>query len=68
MELQSFLNLTSHYQKYIAQFSDITLPLTNLMQGSPTRGNALTCWGEREQDSFEAFKKAVTSEPVLRHP
>ena len=67
-ELRGFLNLASHYRKYIAQFSDIALPLTDLMQGSPARGSALTRWGEREQESFEALKKAVTSEPVLRHP
>ena len=67
-ELRGFLNLASHYRKYIAQFSDIALPLTDLMQGSPAKGSALTRWGEREQESFEALKKAVTSEPVLRHP
>ena len=38
------------------------------MQGSPAKGTALTKWGERERESFEALKKAVTSKPVLRHP
>lgn len=67
-ELRGFLNLASHYRKYIRQFSDIALPLTDLMQGSPAKGTVLTKWGEREQESFDALKKAVTSEPVLRHP
>jgi len=42
------------------------MPLTNLMQGSPKKGPTIF-WGEREEESFRALKKAITTEPVLRH-
>ena len=62
----SFVNLAGHYRRYILKFSDIALPLTDLMQGSPKKGSTIF-WGEREEESFLALKKAVTSEPILRH-
>jgi hypothetical protein len=37
------------------------------MKGSPKKGASIT-WSEREEEAFQALKKAITSEPVLRHP
>ena len=65
-EVRGFVNLASHYRKYIPGFSDIALPLTDLMQGSPKKGSPIS-WGKREEESFLELKKAVTTEPVLRH-
>jgi hypothetical protein len=66
-EVRGFVNLASHYRKYIPHFSDIVLPLTDLMKGSPKKGSAIL-WGGREEESFRNLKKALTTEPVLRHP
>jgi len=65
-EVRGFVNLASHYRKFIPHFSDIVLPLTDLMQGSPKKGTPVA-WGEREEEAFAALKKAITTEPVLRH-
>ena len=65
-EVRGFVNLAGHYRKYIPKFSDLAMPLTDLMQGSPKKGSAIF-WGEREEESFRSLKEAVTTEPVLRH-
>jgi transposase InsO family protein len=66
-DVRGFVNLASHYRKYIAKFSDLALPLTDLMKGSPKKGTKIQ-WGEREEEAFNAIKKALTTNPVLRHP
>ena len=43
------------------------VPLTDLMKGSPAKGASIK-WTKREEDAFRDLKKAVTSEPVLKHP
>ena len=40
-EVRAFVNLASHYRKFIPHFSDIVLPLTDLMQGSPKKGSPI---------------------------
>jgi hypothetical protein len=60
-------NLANHYRRYIKDFAKIALPLTNLLKGSPVKGSPIG-WTEKEEAAFRALKKALTSEPVLRHP
>jgi RNase H-like domain found in reverse transcriptase len=43
------------------------LPLTNLIKSSSKEGMKIK-WAEREEESFNAIKKALTTHPVLRHP
>ena len=45
----------------------MALPLTNLLKGSPKKGTPII-WTDKEEEAFQALKKALTSEPVLRHP
>src|SRR6202165_2941798 len=52
---------------YIDGFANLPLPLTDLQKGSPAKRTAIT-WTKREEASFQALKKAITSEPVLKHP
>ena len=39
----------------------------NLLKGSPIKGSAIE-WTENEDTAFQTLKKALISEPVLRHP
>ena len=66
-DVRGFVNLAGHYRQYIGNFSDLALPLTDLMKGSPKKG-ARIVWGEREEESFRAIKQALTTYPLLRHP
>src|SRR5579859_3201012 len=66
-DVRGFCNLAGHYRRYIPKFADMSLPLTDLMKGSPAKGAKIR-WTGREEESFQQLKKALTSEPILRHP
>jgi transposase InsO family protein len=66
-DVRGFNNLANHYRRYIKGFATIALPLTNLLKGSPVKGSPVT-WTSKEEQSFQALKTALTSDPVLRHP
>lgn len=63
-DVRGFNNLANHYWRYIDKFAEIALPLTDLLKGSPARGSPIE-WTEREEEAFQALKKALTRDPVL---
>lgn len=62
-ELQSFLGLVGYYRRFIANFSSIAQPLTNL-----TKKDTPFCWLHQQETAFEALKAKVTTAPVLKLP
>ena len=60
-EVQSFMGLAGYYRKFIANFSRIAVPLTDLMQKG-----AEFKWEERENTAFETLKEKLCSAPVPR--
>ena len=66
-EVRGFCNTVNVYRKYILRLAACMSPLTDLMKGSPAKGTAIK-WTEAQQASFDDLKKAITSEPVLKHP
>ncbi|GFX77172.1 retrovirus-related Pol polyprotein from transposon 17.6 [Trichonephila clavipes] len=60
-ELRSSLGLTSYYQDYIPNFSQLVLPLTNL-----TKKNIP--WESSEEDSFVRIKEEFVKMPSLHTP
>lgn len=62
-QLRRFLGMTGWYQRFIANYSGISAPLTDL------KGTAKSfVWNERAQLAFESLKSKLTSAPVLTHP
>ncbi|UYV66446.1 hypothetical protein LAZ67_4001706 [Cordylochernes scorpioides] len=61
-EVRSFLGLCSYYRRFIKSFADITGPLNELLK----KGKQFS-WNDRQEDSFNNLKSALTSEPVLGH-
>jgi transposase InsO family protein len=59
-EVQAFLGLANYYRKFIKEFSQKAIPLTNL-----TKKEVPFKWEEEQQKAFEELKKAITSNPVL---
>ena len=61
-EVQSFLGFANFYRRFIANYSDITVPLNRL-----TRKNVQWYWSPACQDAFRLLKEAFGSAPVLHH-
>src|SRR5258707_8735564 len=61
-DVQSFLGFANFYRRFIADYSQMTLPLTNLCKKA-------TPWnfGERETTAFRTLKNAFSTAPVLCH-
>jgi len=61
-DMQSFLRFANFYWHFISNYSDLTVPLTQL-----TRKWTPWVFSNDCQKSFEAFKKAFTTAPILTH-
>ena len=61
-DVQSFLGFANFYQRFIHNYSEITVPLTRLTQKGLT-------WNFNEgcRTAFRTLKEAFTSAPVLAH-
>src|SRR5258706_2472025 len=61
-DVQAFLGFTNFYQRFIHNYSEITLPLNHLCKKSTT-------WhfGTEEAKVFQNLKKVFKSTPVLAH-
>jgi hypothetical protein len=76
-EVEQFLGLAGYYRRFIADFSKIAAPLSELcgtlkkVKGGGAKRSPPTKrfeWGERQQQAFDALKVAVTSAPCLAIP
>jgi hypothetical protein len=61
-EVQSFLGFANFYRRFIANYSDLTVPLMRL-----THKNAPWHWSPACTEAFELLKRAFTSAPILHH-
>lgn len=59
-EVHSFLGLCSYFWRFVINFADIALPLTDLL-----RKNAAFSWGAEQVNAITALISALTSPPVL---
>jgi len=62
-EAQGFVGFLNFYRRFIKGFSKLAQPLHDL-----TKKGVAWRWTSKEQDAFEALKKAVAEEPVLLFP
>ena len=62
-QLQSFLEITNYYRKFIRSHSEIALPLTKLLKESET-----FIWTAAQQKSFELLKSELIKKPILVLP
>jgi len=67
-ELQVFLGFANFYRRFIAKYSKVVAPLTNMLKGMQ-EGKKTGPFGfaEAQRQSFNALKKAFTSAGVLVH-
>jgi hypothetical protein len=62
-EVRSFLGLAGYYRRFVKNFSDISAPLTELLQT-----DVKWEWNDRQQQSFNELKDSISSAPVLVIP
>ncbi|WP_410482765.1 ribonuclease H family protein, partial [Salmonella sp. S090_02723] len=62
--LQCFLGFANYYRRFIANFSVIAKPLTDLTR----KGADLLHWPPEAVQAFEVLKKCFISAPVLVQP
>jgi len=61
-DVQSFLGFANFYRRFIFNFSDIVIPLTQLTQKQTT-----FAFSDKERVSFDLLKSAFSSAPILHH-
>jgi hypothetical protein len=62
-DVKSVLGLAGYYRRFIADFSAIARPLTDLLK-KETHWK----WEEKERTSFEMIKSKLTNAPLLQYP
>ncbi|CAJ0964206.1 unnamed protein product [Ranitomeya imitator] len=62
--LQKFLGFAHFYRRFIANFSSVVKPLTDLTK----KGADVTNWSSAAVEAFRELKRRFTSAPVLRQP
>ena len=62
-QVRRFLGTIGYYRRYILNFAELALPLTNLL--SKSKGFE---WSSECQKSFQSLKDILCSHPVLRAP
>jgi len=60
-QLQSFLGLVGYFRKFIANFSQIAKPLSDM-----TKQDAKIQFGDQQLDAFNRLKILITQKPVLK--
>ena len=70
-QLQSFLGLVNYYKKFIENFSEHALPLTNLIRGKNEKGKKISppiAWSEEADKAFNFLKSALCQDVILHYP
>jgi hypothetical protein len=62
-QVQEFLGLPNYYRKFIKNFSEITLPISNLL-----KQNVIFNWDDNCNKAFNILKDKLTSYPILQQP
>ena len=62
-QVQSFLGLCGFYRKYIKNYSQVTLPISNLVNS-----NHKFEWTAECESSFKLLKQLISSDPILILP
>lgn len=63
-QVRRFLGMTNYYRRFIADFSGVTAPISDLLKGKPRKIN----WTEKANEAFNHLKQLMISAPILSNP
>ncbi|CEH15898.1 FOG: Transposon-encoded proteins with TYA, reverse transcriptase, integrase domains in various combinations [Ceraceosorus bombacis] len=63
-DVQVFLGFANYYRRFIAGYSGIAAPITELLKGKPSGG---VDWSPKQQDAFDRLKAHFKQGPLLQH-
>lgn len=63
-DVRRLLGLAGFYQKFIKNYSEITVPITDLLK----KGRRKFDWTKEAEDAFQKLKEALVSSPILANP
>ena len=64
-QVRSFLGLAGYYRKFIPNYAEIAVPLTDLTKKN--QPNQVQ-WGDAQQHAFDTLRDLLTRAPILRLP
>ncbi|KAI4291275.1 hypothetical protein PAPHI01_0549 [Pancytospora philotis] len=67
-ELRSFLGLVNYNREFIPKFTELTLPLYNMIKGEQKKSTKVVVWGPNEAMSFSKLKGAISESTSLALP
>lgn len=62
--LRRFLGMCNYYRRFLANYSTITQPLTDLLRDKPKT----VCWNDKADVAFNTIKERLISAPILTNP
>lgn len=62
-QVRSFLGMTGWYRRFVANYADVSAPITSLLQKNKT-----FTWTTEAEEAFKVLKTALTTAPILTHP
>jgi len=66
-ELRAFLGLAGYYRRFVKGYSNIALPISDLIRNTPS-GRFTDSWGPAQELAFIELKQALQTTPVLILP
>ncbi|UYV63284.1 hypothetical protein LAZ67_2003650 [Cordylochernes scorpioides] len=61
-DVRSFIGLCSYYRRFVRNFANKAKPLHELL-----KNNTRFVWSKEQDESFQIFKAALTTDPLLGH-
>ena len=66
-EVRKFIGIASYYRRYIRNFAEHALPLTDLTRGKSAKSSEIN-WTSECQSAFQFLKEQLKSSPILVPP
>jgi hypothetical protein len=64
-QIRSFLGLTGYYRKFVPNYAEVALPLTDLTRkGQPERVK----WEVQQENAYKSLKSYLSNPPILKLP